>query len=96
MTEGQGGRRRGPPLSGQPHQGGSVVRPLLRGHVPGDRLVAGHLHVPDEQVEAHPDQGIKPVDAEGQIGQQLPNVVPIAEMGPLVGQGYGPLRIPQP
>ena len=77
-------------------QGGRIVLPLLQIHSPNNLLVAGHLHVPAQQKVSGPYQGIEPVNHQGDVAQKLKPVVPLLQMGLLVGQNVAPVAWTEP
>ena len=93
-ARGEDGGERGPPA--QVEKGLGVPGGVLPAEGADHRLVAGGLHVPAEQAVGHPQHGVKPVDRQGQPGQDLGAVVPPAQVGLLVEEDVGPVGHIQP
>ena len=53
-------------------------------------LIAGHFNILAQKHIADPDQRIEPVQHQGQKADELDPVVPLVQMGPLVGQDLLP------
>ena len=77
-------------------QGGRIGLPLGGLHEPDHPLVTGHLHIPAEQGVGQPHQGIVPVEGQGQKATELDPVVPLIQVGPLVGQDLAALVLGHP
>ena len=92
--QGEDGGERRPPA--QVEEGLGVPGGVLPAESADHRLVAGGLHVPAEQAVGHPQHGVKPVDRQGQPGQDLGAVVPPAQVGLLVEKDVGPVGHIQP
>ena len=58
-------------------------------------LVRGSLKVSSEEVVRKPENGIKPVEAEREIGQGFRQVVPAADVGLLMEQDITPVGFRQ-
>ena len=85
---GQHPARPGPP-GHQPDQR-AAVGDALRLPQPGNGpLVAGQLPVPFGQDDCRPHQGVIPVEGQGQAPEKGPDVVPVPEVGELVGEHMG-------
>ena len=78
-------------VCGAVQQGGGVGLPFLRLHEPDHPLVAGHLNVPAEQNVADPHQGVEPVQRQGDVAQHFDPVIPLLQVGALMGQDVAPL-----
>ena len=90
LAEGHRTRRHRPPGSGaiQKRLG---IRPLVRLlQVPQHRLVTGVFHIPAQQDIRRPQQGVEPVHRQQQKRQGLHPVVPVPDVGPLMGQHIVP------
>ena len=61
-----------------------------------DRLIRRHLDVQAEQAVGDPEDGVKPVQAQQDIGQGLEAVVPAADVGLLMQEDIAPLLRGQP
>ena len=72
--------------SGAVQQSHGVGFPLIHIHVPYHRFVAGQFDIPAKQIVGDPDQGVKPVDSQNSVAQQLPPVVFPGKVGPFMGQ----------
>ena len=90
-----GGRQGGRPPA-QVEKGLGVPGGVLPAEGADHCLVAGGLHIPAEQAVGHPQHGVKPVDRQGQPGQNFGAVVPPAQVGPLVEEDVGPVGHIQP
>ena len=77
-------------------QGGRIGLPLGGLHKPDHPLVTGHLHIPAEQGVGQPHQRIVPVEGQGQKANELDPVVPLVQVGPLVGQDLAALVLGHP
>ena len=77
-------------------QGGRIGLPLGGLHKPDHPLVTGHLHIPAEQGVGQPHQGVVPVEGQGQKANELDPVVPLIQVGPLVGQDLAALVLGHP
>ena len=67
-------------------QGLRIICPVGRGKGTGDLFVTGQLHVLAQQDIGNPHQGIKPVQCQGQEPDHLNPVIPLFQMGALMGQ----------
>ena len=80
LAEGQ--RRPGDdaPSGGKAQEGRGVVRPDAIAQLLHHRLITAHLHVLGEENKCNPDQGIEPMDAQGEKGQSLDDMVAPADV----------------
>ena len=85
-------RRPGPP-GHQPHQGAPIGGPPVLSQQLYRPLVTGQLAVPAAEGCRQPRQGVVPVDDQTHPPPEGPGVVPLAEVGVLVGQHVLP-RVP--
>ena len=54
-------------------------------------LVRGGLNVPAEEMIGQPQDRVEPVEAQGDIGQRLRQVVPAADVSLLMEQNIAPV-----
>ena len=86
LAEGQGHSGNGALMGGQAKQGRRVVRPNLGAQLLDDRFIAAHFHILGCKDKGRPGQGIEPVEAQGQVAQQLPQRVAPADVPLLMGE----------
>ena len=72
--------------AGAAQQGAGIGLPLIQLHEADDPLVTGGLDILAQEDIGHPYQGIEPVQGQGQEADHLDPVVPLVQVGPLVGQ----------
>ena len=68
------------------------VRPAKRAD---DSLVRGGFNIPPKEMIGQPQDGVKPVEAEGDIGQGFRQVVSAADVGLLVQENIAPVGFRQ-
>ena len=72
--------------AGAAQQGAGIGLPLIQLHEADDPLVTGGLDILAQEDIGHPYQGIEPVQSQGQEADHLDPVVPLVQVGPLVGK----------
>ena len=72
---------------------GLSLRQIHELHYP---LVTGHLNILAQQDVADPHQGIEPVEHQGQKANELDPVIPLVQVGALVGQNLLPGVVADP
>ena len=81
------------PAAGHPHQGPAICGPLLLAQAADGGIVTCQLRVPPGQDRRPPYQGIVPVYCQAHAPQQRPHMIPVAQMGQLVGHAVLPGHI---
>ena len=90
LPEGHRGRGEVGPACAALQKGRGVFLPLGKLHELDHPLVAGHFDILAQKDVAYPHQRVEPVERQGQETHHLEPVVPLFQVGPLVGQNVLP------